>query len=214
MKLPNKINLLGSVEECIDQLEIAHNKLLNYLASKEKESLNRVNSRPEIKAMEEFCKEKENKSICPFPQGNEKCTNGRDTYHQFNIREFGTCYYCKSKKESEPEITAEYGTEFIGNGKFVGKVTQVSEPEEKCYICQPNTYELKSNGILPVCKKHLAKPEEIECIGCDAGCCPCKLHNSTPSKSPLEILKEKIERLHSEHRCLKVVLDWIDELSN
>lgn len=34
------------------------------------------------------------KTHCPDPKGNEICTNGKDTYHEFNMREFGCCNFC------------------------------------------------------------------------------------------------------------------------
>lgn len=32
---------------------------------------------------------------CPDPQGNQLCSNGIDTYHDWNMHYHNNCYYCK-----------------------------------------------------------------------------------------------------------------------
>lgn len=32
---------------------------------------------------------------CPDPRGNELCSNGIDTYHDWNMHYHNGCYYCK-----------------------------------------------------------------------------------------------------------------------
>lgn len=34
------------------------------------------------------------KTHCPDPKGNQICTNGKDTYHNYNMYHFGSCYFC------------------------------------------------------------------------------------------------------------------------
>jgi hypothetical protein len=42
-------------------------------------------------------KKKVGSKICLYPQGNQLCTNGKDTYHQWNTTHGASCTFCGMK---------------------------------------------------------------------------------------------------------------------
>lgn len=102
----------------------------------------------------EALSDKEEK-VCPFPQGNELCTDGINTYHQFNTTEPGyMCGYCKKKAPKRKEKKYPPIEELLKKGYIGGELEhEIYKPEQKfcggepC-ICEPMVQEPKQSTSL------------------------------------------------------------------
>lgn len=66
------------------------------------------------------------KERCTDPRGNQLCTDGINTYHQFNTTEPGyKCPYCNKKAPKKPEPKSNTLREKLGLIAFDGEVEEI-----------------------------------------------------------------------------------------
>lgn len=66
------------------------------------------------------------KERCTDPRGNQLCTDGINTYHQFNTTEPGyKCPYCNQKAPKKPEPKSNTLREKLGLIAFDGEVEEI-----------------------------------------------------------------------------------------